>query len=106
MSTRFPTSEALAASGVFLICWGLVHTWFWGHGQIVDWPTYRGYGQAIVDHGQVPYRDFAVEYPPGALPVFVVPTPFADYAGASAPSRRFGARQRGTSRSRRCWSAR
>jgi len=84
MSTRFPTSEALAASGVFLICWGLVHTWFWGHGQIVDWPTYRGYGQAIVDHGQVPYRDFAVEYPPGALPVFVVPTPFADYAGAFA----------------------
>jgi uncharacterized membrane protein len=84
MSTRFPTSEALAASGVFLICWGLVHTWFWGHGQIVDGPTYRGYGQAIVDHGQVPYRDFAVEYPPGALPVFVVPTPFADYAGAFA----------------------
>jgi uncharacterized membrane protein len=84
MSKRFPISEALAAGGVFLICWGLVHTWFWGHDQIVDWPTYRAYGQAIVDHGRVPYRDFPVEYPPGALPVFVAPTPFADYAGAFA----------------------
>jgi len=74
--------EALAASGVFLACWGLVHTWFWSRGQLVDWPVYRDYGRAILDHGQVPYRDFAVEYPPGALPVFVVPAPFGDYASA------------------------
>jgi uncharacterized membrane protein len=84
LRTRWPTSEALAAAGVFLVCWGLVHTWFWGHSQIVDWPTYHDYGQAIVDHGLVPYRDFAVEYPPGALPVFIAPTPFDDYPGAFA----------------------
>ena len=72
--------EALAASGVFLACWGLVHTWFWSRGQLVDWPVYRDYGRAIVDQGQVPYRDFAVEYPPGALPMFLAPTPFGDYA--------------------------
>jgi uncharacterized membrane protein len=74
--------EAFAAAGLFLACWGLVHTWFWTRGQLVDWPTYRDYGTAIVDHGRLPYRDFAVEYPPGALPVFVAPAPFADYASA------------------------
>jgi uncharacterized membrane protein len=75
---------AAAAAGVFLACFGLVHTWFWARGALVDWPTYDAYGSAIVDHGLVPYRDFAVEYPPGALPVFVAPTPFADYATAFA----------------------
>ncbi|MBA3844109.1 MAG: DUF2029 domain-containing protein [Actinobacteria bacterium] len=64
---------ALCASAVFLVAWGVVHTLFWAHGQLVDWPTYQDYGTAMVD-GRVPYRDFAVEYPPGALPVFVVPS--------------------------------
>jgi uncharacterized membrane protein len=74
--------EALVAGGVFLACFGLVHTWFWAHGELVDWPTYQSYGSAIVDHHRVPYRDFSVEYPPGALPVFVVPAYFGNYAGA------------------------
>jgi hypothetical protein len=38
----------------------------------VDTPIYERYGEAMVD-GEVPYRDFAVEYPPAALPVFLVP---------------------------------
>jgi uncharacterized membrane protein len=80
----WPWADAVAAAGIFLVCWGLVHTWFWARGALVDWPTYHDYGTAIVDHGRVPYRDFAVEYPPGALPVFVAPAPFADYAGAFA----------------------
>lgn len=74
--------DALVAGGLFLACFGLVHTWFWAHGGLVDWPTYQSYGSSIVDHHQVPYRDFAVEYPPGALPVFVVPAFFDNYAAA------------------------
>ncbi|HST13785.1 MAG TPA: glycosyltransferase 87 family protein [Gaiellaceae bacterium] len=73
-------TDALVAAGVFLACFGLVHTWFWAHGELVDWPTYERYGSAIVDRHLVPYRDFKVDYPPGALPVFVVPSYFGDYA--------------------------
>ncbi len=66
-------ATGLAAVGVFLVAWGLVHRWFWAHGAIVDWPTYRSYGQQL-QAGAVPYRDFHVEYPPGALPVFLLPS--------------------------------
>jgi len=79
----YPWAEAIAAAGVFLGCFGLVHVWFWAHGQLVDWPTYQSYGKAI-DAGQLPYRDFHPEYPPGALPMFVAPTAFSDYATAFA----------------------
>jgi len=75
-------ADAFVAAGLFLACFGLVHTWFWAHGELVDWPTYQSYGSAIVDHHRVPYRDFSVEYPPGALPVFVLPAYFGDYANA------------------------
>jgi uncharacterized membrane protein len=73
-----------AACGLFLFCWGLVHLDLWSKGAIVDWPTYEQYGDAILHHGLVPYRDFAVEYPPGALAAFVVPAAFGDYASAFA----------------------
>jgi hypothetical protein len=66
-------AASLAASAVFLLAWGLVHRWFWTDGVIVDWPTYKTYGDAI-KAGLVPYRDFAVEYPPGSLPVFALPS--------------------------------
>ena len=83
MSSRSrPWTDALAAAGLFLACFGLVHIWFWAHGDLVDWPTYQTYGSAIVDHHRVPYRDFAVDYPPGSLPVFIPPAYFDNYANA------------------------
>jgi Glycosyltransferase family 87 len=63
---------ALCAAGVFAVSWGLLHLHGYTRGQIRDTPEYQTYGEDVV-HGKVPYRDFGVEYPPGALPVFVVP---------------------------------
>lgn len=68
-----PDATTLAAAGVFLICWTIVHHLWWAHGQITDIPVYRDYAHAVVHGGQVPYRDFALAYPPAALPVFLLP---------------------------------
>jgi hypothetical protein len=63
---------AVCAAGAFATCWGLLHLHAYAHGQIRDTPEYQTYGEAVV-RGKVPYRDFDVEYPPGALPTFVLP---------------------------------
>jgi glycosyl transferase family 87 len=62
-----------AAIGVFLGSWSLLHHGALAKDQIVDTGLYEQYGDAIA-HGQVPYRDFSLEYPPGALPMFVLPS--------------------------------
>jgi hypothetical protein len=63
---------AFAAVALFVVSWALLHVGFYRHKQIVDTPVYQRYGNAIAD-GKVPYRDFDVEYPPGALPTFGLP---------------------------------
>ncbi len=68
---------AVAATVVFLGCWVMLDHWFFAHGRIVDTPFYQAYGLAM-RNGQVPYRDFPVEYPPGSLPAFLVPTYFGE----------------------------
>jgi hypothetical protein len=60
------------ALALFVGAWAVLHAGFYTRSQIVDTPVYQRYGDAIA-HGQVPYRDFGVEYPPGALPVFALP---------------------------------
>jgi uncharacterized membrane protein len=81
LSSSRPETRVLlfaAAALVFLGSWALLHTHHFTAHRLVDTPVYQSYGEAIRD-GSVPYRDFAVEYPPGALPVFVAPTLSADY---------------------------
>ena len=76
-----PAALFLAAAVVFVASWALVHTSFYAKHQLVDTPTYERYGQAV-RAGDAPYRDFELEYPPGALPVFVAPTFLGGYEWA------------------------
>jgi len=72
VTPRALAAAVLAAAGLFLVSWSLLHVGFWRHDQVVDTPVYARYGEAIA-RGAVPYRDFTPEYPPLALPVFVLP---------------------------------
>ena len=38
-----------------------------------DVPLYQSFGDRMAD-GEVPYRDFRVEYPPASLPAFLIPS--------------------------------
>jgi uncharacterized membrane protein len=73
-----PTDESpvlaaiFVAIALFIGAWWLLHVGFNKHHRILDTPVYQRYGNAIA-RGQVPYRDFSVEYPPGALPIFALP---------------------------------
>jgi len=71
-SDRSVLAAALAAIVLFVGSWTLLHLGFYTHTPIIDTPVYQQYGNAIAD-GKVPYRDFALEYPPGALPMFALP---------------------------------
>ncbi len=81
---RWSPRSALAAAGLavaaFVGAWIALHHGFYRHDQIVDTPIYQRYGDAIAD-GRVPYRDFGLEYPPGALPVFALPSLVRSPAG-------------------------
>jgi len=60
------------AVALFLVAMTLLHWGWYQHALILDTVEYHRYGEAMVN-GHVPYRDFAVEYPPGALPAFGLP---------------------------------
>ncbi|MDX6413938.1 MAG: hypothetical protein QOH23_1348 [Gaiellaceae bacterium] len=71
-SDRSVTAAAFAAIALFVVSWTVLHTGFYKNKLIIDTPVYQHYGNLIAD-GKVPYRDFDVEYPPGALPMFALP---------------------------------
>jgi hypothetical protein len=66
---RFAAAAALAVA-LQAIVFGLVFTHLWYHvHDVSDIPIYHEYASWMAD-GAVPYRDFAVEYPPLAIPIF------------------------------------
>jgi len=67
-----PRRRVYAAVAAFLAALTVLHWGFYQHNLIVDTIEYHRYGLAVMD-GRLPYRDFRLEYPPGALPVFVLP---------------------------------
>jgi hypothetical protein len=74
---REPGAAALVAALVvsaFFVAFGALHYGFYTRDLLKDTPIYERYGDAIVHDRKVPYRDFAVEYPPAALPVFAAPS--------------------------------
>jgi hypothetical protein len=71
-SVRVAAAAALGIA-VFSLAWALIHGGPYDDAAIVDTPVYQGYGDKVVA-GEVPYRDFELEYPPGALPIFVLPS--------------------------------
>ena len=64
---------ALAGVALFVIAWLALHAGHYDDVTITDTGVYEEYGDRMLD-GEVPYRDFPLEYPPGALPAFALPS--------------------------------
>jgi hypothetical protein len=65
---------AVVAICAFLVSFGALHYGFYTRNLLVDTPIYERYGDALVHHGRIPYRDYSVEYPPAAIAVFAAPS--------------------------------
>ncbi|MDQ2980839.1 MAG: glycosyltransferase 87 family protein [Actinomycetota bacterium] len=81
-------AAGIAAGAVFVVSWALIHHGFYARDQIVDTPVYQQYGDLMAE-GKVPYRDFELEYPPAALPVFLLPSLGHERGDLEAYRRRF-----------------
>ena len=64
--------RVLVAIGFFVSAWLTARAIFEIDVRFSDVPLFRRYGEEMAA-GDVPYRDFALEYPPAALPFFVLP---------------------------------
>ncbi|MBA3734408.1 MAG: DUF2029 domain-containing protein [Actinobacteria bacterium] len=67
-----PVAFGIAMSVLFVVLLEVAITVGFVTIEDTDVGLYRHYGEAIAG-GAVPYRDISIEYPPGALPLFVAP---------------------------------
>ncbi len=80
-SLRDIRGPLLAGAALTIASWAFVsftpalRDWLYGDARL-----YENWGTLIAGH-QVPYRDFRIEYPPGALPVFAAPVYARKLAG-------------------------
>ena len=73
-SDRQRTVLAVACAAIgFVVAWYLIHHGWYRLDREWDTREYAKYARRIVVRGLVPYRDFSVEYPPLALPIFLIP---------------------------------
>jgi hypothetical protein len=65
----------LAAAALVVLVVMAVAVWSRASDDASSWdvPLYQSFGDRMAD-GDVPYRDFRVEYPPGSLPAFLLPS--------------------------------
>jgi Glycosyltransferase family 87 len=66
-----PWAAAAVACGLLGVSFYVLQRWL-EHGQLSDVGVYQSYA-GLVRSGALPYRDFAFEYPPAALPAMLVP---------------------------------
>lgn len=64
---------AALGAGLFVVACALPRIGLLQSGQAADVALYQQYGDQMLA-GRIPYRDFFVEYPPGALIAFVLPS--------------------------------
>ena len=64
-------TAATAAAVLFAVAFYALISWL-ERGRLSDVPVYVRYA-GLVRSGHVPYRDFAFEYPPAALPPMLLP---------------------------------
>ncbi len=58
----------------FLISWWAIHHGWFSHDHQWDTREYARYARDILVKGRFPYSGFPLEYPPLALPIFVIPS--------------------------------
>ena len=82
MHTRLALWSAAAAIPIYVVACAMPDGGLFRAARFRDVHLYEGFANSVFD-GRVPYRDFFMEYPPGALAVFLPPAAAGDHYNAA-----------------------